>query len=208
MQSREAHLSGKRHAAAAVEAYQERILQATRSRSQEAPKQWTCKICNIEMQLQSRDSHLSGNRHAMATHALQEEEFLARNDNNNNNTTISSSSTKANKVLSANFGVAGITGDTTYATSYLTEVHGASAVLVWPCAMCNCYVPLSLKQFHLSTLERVQKLLETIKVTCMAIPQPQVQASNNNFGEKEKEKVDYQVLWPLYIIFPATGLIG
>jgi hypothetical protein len=158
---------------------------------------WTCTICDIQMQTQSRDSHLSGNRHAMAAHSYREEfrlqcgaYFLERN-----NTTTSSSSTNAN-TLSANFGVAGITGDTIFATLDLTEVHSTSAVLVWQCMMCNCCVPLSVKQLHLSSLDHVQKLLEIIKVTCMAIPQPQVQVSNNGLGEKEKS--DYQVLWPLY----------
>jgi len=190
IQSREPHLSGKRHSAAA-EAYQERILQATRS--QKAPKQWTCTICNIEMQMQSRDSHLSGNRHAMATHSQQVEfrrepgTHFSKRDNN----TTGSSSTNA-KALATNFGVGGITRDTIYATSDLTEVYGASGVLVWQCTMCNCHVPLSVKQLHLSSLDHIQKLLGMIKDTCIAIPQPQVQVSNIDLVGKEK--LDYQVL--------------
>jgi hypothetical protein len=157
---------------------------------------WTCTICDIQMQTQSRDSHLSGNRHAMAAHSHREEFRLQRGAYfPERNTTTSSSSTNAN-TLSANFGVAGITEDTIFATSDLTEVHSTSAVLVWQCTMCNCCIPLSVKQLHLSSLNHVQKLLEIIKVTCMAIPQPQVQVSNNGLGEKEK--LDYQVLWPLY----------
>jgi hypothetical protein len=158
---------------------------------------WTCTICDIQMQPQSRDSRLSGNRHAIAARSRQEEFRLQRGANfpERNNTTTRSSSTNAN-ALSANFGVAGITGDTIFATSDLTEVHSTSAILVWQCTMCNCCVPLSVKQLHLSSLDHVQKLLEIIKVTCMAIPQSQVQVSNNGLGEKEKS--DYQVLWPLY----------
>jgi hypothetical protein len=122
---------------------------------------WTCTICDIQIQTQSRDSHLSGNRHAMAAHSYREEFCLQRGAylTERNNTTTSSSSTNAN-TLSANFGVAGITGDTIFATSDLTEVHSTSAVLVWQCTMCNCCIPLSVKQLHLSSLNHVQKLLE------------------------------------------------
>ena len=149
------------------------------------------------MQIQNRNSHLSGNRHAMAAHSQQETfrpepgAFFPERNNN----TASSSSTKAKEPLT-NFGAAGITGDTVYATSDLTEVHGALAVLVWQCTMCNCYVPLSVKQLHLSSLDHVQKLLEMIKITCMAIPQPQAQVYGNDLGKEEK--LDYQVLSPLY----------
>ncbi|KAH6678617.1 hypothetical protein B0J14DRAFT_583120 [Halenospora varia] len=182
LQSRNSHLSGKRHAAAAeveAEAYQERVLQATRA--QEARKQWTCTICNIEMQIQNRDSHLSGNRHAIAT---QSREYFPECNN-----TASSSSTIA-KILPANSGVSGITKDTIYATSDMTEVYGVSAVLVWQCTTCGCYVPLSLWQSHLSSVYHVQRLVEAIQVTYMAISQPQLQVSDNDLGEKGN--LDYQ----------------
>jgi len=195
IQSREPHLSGKRHAAAAV-AYQDSILQATRS--QEAPKQWACTTCNIEMQMHDRDSHLSGNRHAMATHS-QQERFRVEPGAyfSERNTTITSSlSTKA-KVPPANLGVDGITGDTMYAASDFTKVNGASAVLVWQCMTCGCCVPLSVKQLHLSSLDHVQKLLEIIKITCMAIPQQEVQGCDNDL--EDKKKLIYQVLWPLHL---------
>ncbi|KAF4631765.1 hypothetical protein G7Y89_g6362 [Cudoniella acicularis] len=182
LQSRNPHLSGKRHAAAAEE-YQERILQATRT--QEAGKQWTCTICNIEMQMQSRDSHLSGNRHAIATQSRLEPRTYFPECNN-----AASSSSATAKTLPANSGVGGITEDTIYATSDMTEVYGALAVLVWQCTTCSCYVPLSVRQSHLSSIDHVQKLVEAIKVTCMAIPQPQLQVSGNDLGEREN--LDYQ----------------
>jgi hypothetical protein len=140
MQSRGSHLAGNRHAMA-VGLYQENVYQP-----QETPRYWTCTICDIEMQIQSRDSHLSGNRHATATQSQQETFRLepgAYFPERNNNATSSFSTTV--KALSANLGVHGITGDTIYAASDLTEVHDTPAVLVWQCTMCSCYVPLSVK---------------------------------------------------------------
>ncbi|KAE8447328.1 hypothetical protein EG329_010886 [Mollisiaceae sp. DMI_Dod_QoI] len=94
------------------------------------------------------------------------------------------------QVLPADFGTSGITENTIYANSDLTEVHGASAVLISQCTMCNCYVPLSVKQLHLSSFDHIQKLFEIIKVTCLAILESQVQVSNHE--SKGKEKWDYQ----------------
>jgi len=187
LQSRNPHLSGKRHAAAAEELeFRKRILQATGA--QEATKQWTCTVCNIEMQMQSRDSHLSGNRHRIATQSRFKPGAYSPECNNN----ASRPSSTKTKILPANSGVGGITEDTIYATSDMTEVHGASAVLIWQCTTCCCYVPLSVKQAHLSSVDHVQKLVEAIKVTCMAISQPQLQVSGNDLGEKANW--DYQVL--------------
>jgi hypothetical protein len=179
LQSRDPHLSGKRHAAAAEE-YQQRIIQATRA--QEAMKQWTCDICSIEIHMQSRDSHLSGKRHAMAVQSL---------ECNN----VASSSSMTAKILPTDSGVDGIAEDTIFDLLDMTEVHGAPAVLIWQCTTCCCNVPLSLKQPHLSSVGHVQKLLEAIKVTCMAISQPQLQVSGNDLGEND---LDYQVLGPLH----------
>lgn len=152
---------------------------------------WTCAICNIQMQTQSRDSHFSGKRHAMSTQSQQEGFHLDPGacflECNNN---ASSSLPSTAKVFPANFGICGIIGDTMYAASDLTEFYGATAVLIWQYTIYSYYMPLSEKQPHLSSIDHVQKLLETIKVTCMTIPQPQVEVPSNDLGEGEK--LDYQ----------------
>jgi hypothetical protein len=179
-----------------VGAYQEIIPKETRS--QDGPKQWTCKICNIEVLMQSRDSHLSEYRHTVASHSQQEESrhgaYFSNHHHNNNNTTTTTTTPSLTQatILPANSGVAGITGDTIFAASDMTEVYGAPGVLVWQCTLCNCCVPLSVKQLHLSSVDHIQKLLEMIKITCMTIPESQVQVPNNNLGTKDR--LDYEVL--------------
>lgn len=187
MQSREQHLAGKRHAAAA-EAYQGIISQERRP--QGGSKSWTCRTCNIEIQTQSRDSHLSGYRHAEASRSQQEESYHEVYSSDHNNATTNSLAQAT--ILPASSGIAGITGETIFATSDVTEVNGAPGVLVWQCTLCSCCVPLSVKQLHLSSHDHIQKLLEMIKITCMTIPEPQVQASDNDLGAKER--LGYQVL--------------
>lgn len=190
MQSRAPHLSGKRHAAAA-RAYSQIIPQE--SRSQEGPKQRTCKICNIEVQTQSRESHLSEYRHAVASHEEESHKaYFSNHNNNNNNHTITTSSSIQATMLPAISGVAGITWDTVFAASDVTEVDGAPGVLVWQCTLCNCCVPLSVKQSHLSSVDHIQKLLEMIKLTCMTIPEPQVEVPKNNGGTMNR--LGYEVL--------------
>lgn len=180
---RDSHLTGKRHVAA--EGKQQRILQA--SRAQETGQRWTCKICTIEMQLQSRDSHLSGNRHATAA---QSRAYVP----NYSRTTNSSSMTA--DIIPENYGVATTSESTIYATSDMAEVHGDSPVTVWQCTICGCYVPLFLRDSHLTSVDHVKSLIGAIKVACIAVPQTQIQVSNNHF--EEKGNMGYQVLWPLY----------
>lgn len=192
VKSRDPHLAGKRHAAA-VGASGE-ATQATKS--QDDPKQWTCTICNIKMQEQNRESHLSESRHAMAAYLQQEQiqgklQPKAYFPGPYTPIIASSSSTKA-QTLPAYSAIGRIKNDTINATSMFTGVHGMQNFLVWQCTLCSCSMPLSVKQLHLASFYHVEKLLEMINITCMAIPQSQTQLSNDGFGGTEH--LGYQVM--------------
>jgi hypothetical protein len=169
LQNRDAHLAGRRHA----EAESERIAQA--AVSHEAPLTWTCFICEIEMPIGNRDSHLAGRRHAAAVPPP-------------NVTTASSSSKQANPV-SVSSGMDGTIGTTNSNTSKSNLVSGGQ------CRICSCNVPSAMMQSHLRSLNHIQKVLEMLKITCMAIPQTEIQKPL-----KSSENLDYQVRGPSTIV--------
>jgi rubrerythrin len=190
--SRSSHLFGKRHAAA-VEAYQQVILQEERG-AKNAGQKWICTICNIKIEFHSRESHLLGKRHVTAIQS--QAHILERND-------VANSSSKATRMIPAAFGAGEVPEDVMHAASKFTDAYGTPIFLVWPCMICGYYVPLYLKEAHLSSVDHIRSLIETIKSTCMTISQLQLQGSVSD--HMKIEKMDYQV--SMVIMLLTSGLI-